>query len=81
MMWKDLPYEKFSAVSIKKISNDFQPVAQNKVQNGSKVWETDYNSPIKWDSVCRKEPIILLTQKVMELHLKCINNGNESLIW
>ena len=36
--------------------------------------ETYYNCHIEWDIVYSKEPFILLSQKTMEFHRKCINN-------
>ena len=37
-------------------------------------WETYYTCHIEWDIVYRKEPFILLSQKTMEIHWKCIKN-------
>ena len=37
-------------------------------------WGTYYNCHIEWDSVCSKDPFILLSQKPLEFNWKCINN-------
>ena len=37
-------------------------------------WETYYNSHMESDILCSKEPFILLFQKTLEFHWKCINN-------